>query len=148
MYSLTYIRNIRIILVDMSYKSFKIVRILVAFFVAMTVSIAVSTENVLMAVSAIGVGMFTMILVKKNVKAVLVDEMVKNIAGKSALMVYSITVPALALLSLVFMFSNLSNEESYFYSLGVIFSYIALFNMMVYSIAYYYYRKKYGSDEE
>ncbi|MFZ2390785.1 MAG: DUF2178 domain-containing protein [Minisyncoccales bacterium] len=132
----------------MSYKNFKIARLLITFFLAMTVSIAVSTENVLLAVSAIGIGMITMVLIKKNVKAVLVDEMVKNIAGKSALMAYSITVPVLAALSLVFMFSNLSNEGSYLYNLGMIFSYIALFNMAVYSIAYYYYRKKYGSDEE
>jgi len=132
----------------MSYKNFKIARLLITFFLAMTVSIAVSTENVLLAVSAIGIGMITMVLIKKNVKAVLVDEMVKNIAGKSALMAYSITVPVLAALSLIFMFSNLSNEGSYLYNLGMIFSYIALFNMAVYSIAYYYYRKKYGSDEE
>ena len=132
----------------MSYKNFKIARLLITFFLAMTVSIAVSTENVLLAVSAIGIGMITMLLIKKKVKAVLVDEMVKNIAGKSALMAYSITVPVLAILSLVFMFSNLSNEDSYLYNLGMIFSYIALFNMAVYSIAYYYYRKKYGSDEE
>jgi len=121
---------------------------LVALFIAMTVSIAVNMNNALMAISAIGVGMFTMLLVKRNVKAVLVDEMVKNIAGKSALMAYSITVPALALSSLIFMFSNLSNEGSYLYNLGIIFSYVALFNMAVYSFAYYYYRKKYGSDEE
>jgi uncharacterized membrane protein len=132
----------------MSYKNFKTARLLITFFLAMTVSIAISTENVLLAVSAIGIGMITMVLIKKNVKAVLVDEMVKNIAGKSALMAYSITVPVLAVLSLVFMFSNLSNEGSYLYNLGMIFSYIALFNMAVYSIAYYYYRKKYGSDEE
>ena len=132
----------------MSYKSFKIVRMLVALFIAMTVSIAVNMNNALMAISAIGVGMFTMLLVKRNVKAVLVDEMVKNIAGKSALMAYSITVPALALSSLIFMFCNLSNEGSYLYNLGIIFSYVALFNMAVYSFAYYYYRKKYGSDEE
>ena len=132
----------------MSYKNFKIARLLITFFLAMTVSIAISMENVLLAVSAIGIGMMTIVLIKKNVKAVLVDEMVKNIAGKSALMAYSITVPILAVLSLVFMFSNLINEGSYLYNLGMIFSYIALFNMAVYSIAYYYYRKKYGSDEE
>jgi len=114
----------------------------------MTISIAVSMENVLLAVSAIGIGMISMFLVKKNVKAVLVDEMVKNIAGKSALIAYSITVPVLAVLSLVFMFSDLSHQGSYLYGLGVIFSYIALFNMAIYSIAYYYYRKKYGSDKE
>lgn len=132
----------------MSYKNFKIARLLITFFLAMTVSIAVSTENVLLAVSAIGIGMILMFLVKKNVKAVLVDEMIKNIAGKSALITYSITVPVLAVLSLIFMFSNLGNEGSYLYNLGIIFSYIALFNMAVYSIAYYYYRKKYGSDKE
>jgi uncharacterized membrane protein len=132
----------------MSYKNFKLVRLLIVFFLAMTVSIAISMENVLLAVSAIGIGMISMLLIKKNVKAVLVDEMVRNIAGKSALIAYSITVPVLAVLSLVFMFSNLGNEGSYFSNLGLIFSYIALFNMAVYSIAYYYYRKKYGSDEE
>jgi uncharacterized membrane protein len=132
----------------MSYKNFKIARILIAFFLAMTVSIAVSMENVLLAVSAVGIGMITMLLIKKNVKAVMVDEMVKSIAGKSALMAYSIVVPVLAIFSLVFMFSSLSNRDSYFYNLGMIFSYIVLFNMAVYSISYYYYRKKYGSDEE
>lgn len=132
----------------MSYKKFKIIRFLIVFFLAMTISIAVSMENVLLAVSAMGIGMISMFLVKKNVKAVLVDEMVKNIAGKSALIAYSITVPVLAILSLVFMFSNLSHKGSDLYSLGVIFSYIALFNMAIYSLAYYYYRKKYGSDEE
>jgi uncharacterized membrane protein len=132
----------------MSYKSFKLVRLLISFFLAMTVSIAISMENVLLAISALGIGMISMFLVKKNVKAVMVDEMVKNIAGKSALMTYSITVPVLAILSLVFMFSNLSHRGSYFYDLGIIFSYIALFNMAIYSFAYYYYRKKYGSDEE
>jgi uncharacterized membrane protein len=132
----------------MSYKKFKIVRFLIVFFLAMTISIAVNMENVWLAISAMGIGAITMLLVKKNVKAVLVDEMVKNIAGKSALIAYSITVPVLAILSLVFMFSNLSHQGSDLYNLGVIFSYIALFNMAVYSIAYYYYRKKYGSDEE
>lgn len=132
----------------MSFKTFKIVRLLVVLFIAITVSIAVNTENILLAVSAIGMGMILMFLAKKNVKAVLVDEMVRNIAGKAALMAYSITVPVIAFLSLFLIFSNLSNQESYLYNLGIILSYIVLFNMAVYSIAYYFYRKKYGSDEE
>lgn len=133
---------------NMSYKKFKITRLLILFFLAMTVSIAVSMKNVLLAVSAIGIGMISMVLIKKNVKAVLVDEMVKNIAGKSALMAYNVTVITLAILSLIFMFSNLGKSGSYFYNLGIIFSYITLFTMAVYFFAYYYYRNKYGSDEE
>ncbi len=132
----------------MSYKNFRIVRILIVFFLAMTISIAVEMHNVLLAVSAMGIGAILMILIKKKVKAVMVDEMIKNIAGKSALMAYSITVPILAILSLVFMFSNLNHQGSYLYDLGTIFSYIALFNMAVYSFAYYYYRNKYGSNKE
>jgi len=132
----------------MSYKNYKIVRIFIAMFMAMTVSIAISVENVLLAVSAIGIGMISIFLIKKNVKAVLVDEMIKNIAGKSALIAYSITVPALAVLSLVFMFPNFNSEGSYLYNLGIIFSYIALFNMAIYSLAYYYYQKKYGRDNK
>lgn len=132
----------------MSYKTFKFARVLVAFFIALTVSIAVSMENAYLAISAVIIGIISMLLIKRNIKAVMVDEMIKNIASKSALIAYSITVPVLALLSLVFMFTNLGNEGSQLYNLGLIFSYIVLFNMAVYSLAYYYYRKKYGSDEE
>ncbi|MFA5169575.1 MAG: DUF2178 domain-containing protein [Candidatus Paceibacterota bacterium] len=132
----------------MSYKNFKVARMLMAMFIAMTVSIAVSIENVLLAVSAIGIGMISMVLIKRSVKEVLVDEMVKTIAGKSALMAYTITVPVLAFLSLILMFSNLSNRGSEMYNLGIILSYVALFNMAAYSLAYYYYQKKYGRDNE
>jgi len=132
----------------MSYKNFKVARMLMAMFIAMTVSIAVSIENVLLAVSAVGIGMISMVLIKRSVKEVLVDEMVKTIAGKSALMAYTITVPVLAFLSLILMFSNLSNRGSEMYNLGIILSYVALFNMAAYSLAYYYYQKKYGRDNE
>ncbi|MFA5432475.1 MAG: DUF2178 domain-containing protein [Candidatus Paceibacterota bacterium] len=132
----------------MSYKNFKIVRLLLAFFIAITVSIAVSIENFYLAISAVIIGIILMLLIKKRVKVLLVDEMVRDIAGKSALMAYSIIVPILAILSLFFMFFNLDNQNSYLYNLGVIFSYIALLNIAIYSIAYYYYRKKNGSDEE
>lgn len=133
---------------NMSYKTFKWVRVFMAMFIAATVSIAVTIENSYLAIAAVAVGMVSMLLIKKNVKEVLVDEMVKDIAGRAALMAYSITIPVLALLSLVFMFSNLSQRGSDLYNLGVILSYIALFNMFVYSFFYYYYQRKYGRDGE
>jgi len=119
-----------------------------AMFIAVTVSMAVSLENVLLAVSAVGIGMISMILIKRSVKEVLVDEMVQTIAGKSALMTYSIVIPVLAALSLILMFSDLSNRGSETYNLGINLSYIVLFNMAVYSLAYYYYRNKYGRDNK
>jgi len=133
---------------NMSYKTFKWVRIFMAMFIAATVSIAVTIENVYLALAAVIIGMISMLLIKKNVKEVLVDEMVNSIAGKSALMAYSIAVPVLAVLSLVFMFSNLKERGSDMYNLGIILSYIALGQMFIYSFFYYYYQRKYGRDGE
>jgi len=131
----------------MSFKTFKIVRIFIAMFIAATVSTAVSIENVYLACSAVIIGIISMLLIKRSVKDVMVDEMIKNIAQKSAMAAYSICIPLLALVSLVLMFSDLKNQGR-FYDLGTILSYIVLFNMMVYSFAYYFYRKKYGTDDE
>ncbi|MFA5755369.1 MAG: DUF2178 domain-containing protein [Candidatus Paceibacterota bacterium] len=125
----------------MSYNRYKLARFFIVVFISITVSLAVSTENVYLAVAGIVIGGVAMFLVKKNVKELLVDEMVKSIAGKSALMAYGITVPTLALLSIVLMFSNLGNIDSYYYNLGIILSYIVLFNIAIYSISYYFYKK-------
>lgn len=125
----------------MSYNRYKLVRIFIVAFVSITVSLAVSAENAYLAVAGVVIGGIAMFLVKKNVKELLVDEMVKSIAGKSALMAYSITVPTLALFSIILMFSNLGNIDSYYYNLGIILSYIVLFNIAIYSISYYFYKK-------
>lgn len=119
-----------------------------AIFIAMTVSIAITTENFYLALFAIIIGMVSMFLIKRNVKAVMVDEMVKTIAGKSGLMAYSISVMSLAILSLSLVFLNLSDRESQLYNLGTILSYIVLFEMAIYSFSYYYYNKKYGRDDQ
>ncbi|MDD4074442.1 MAG: DUF2178 domain-containing protein [Candidatus Pacebacteria bacterium] len=125
----------------MSYNRYKLVRIFVLVFVSITVSLAASAENLYLAAAGIVIGMIAMFLVKKNVKELLVDEMIKSIAGKSALMAYSITVPTLALFSIILMFSNLGDTSSYYYNLGIILSYIVLFNIAIYSISYYFYKK-------
>ena len=125
----------------MSYNRYKLVRIFIVAFVSITVSLAVSAENAYLAVAGVVIGGIAMFLVKKNVKELLVDEMIKSIAGKSALMAYSITVPTLALFSIILMFSNLGNVDSYYYNLGIILSYIVLFNIAIYSISYYFYKK-------
>lgn len=131
----------------MTYKSFQIARMLMAAFIAIVVSRAVTINNAYLAAAAVIVGMISLLLIKRNVKTVMIDEMIENIANKASRISYSVTTMTLALISLVFMFSNLGNKDSYLYSLGIILSYIVLFSMAVYSIAYYFYRKKYGSNE-
>jgi len=132
----------------MSYKLFRNLRILVIIALAATISIAVNMENVVLAVSAIIIGMIAMFAIKKNVKELKTDEMIQSIAGKSSLWAYSICIPFLALLSVFFMFSNLSNKGSDIYNLGIILSYIVLFHIATYSIAFIYFRNKYNSDDK
>jgi uncharacterized membrane protein len=131
----------------MSFKQFKIIRIFIAMFIAATVSTAVSINNIYLATSAVIIGIISMLLIKRSVKDVMVDEMVQNIAQKSAWITYSICIPLLALVSLILMFSDLQNQ-GFLYQLGSILSYIVLFSMFVYSFAYYFYKKKYGRDDE
>ncbi len=132
----------------MSYKKFKNLRILVVVFIAITISIAVSMENAILATSAIIIGMIAMFAITKNVKELRTDEMIQSIAGKSSLWAYSICIPFLALLSIFFMFSNLSDKGSDMYNLGMVLSYVVLFHIATYSIAFIYFRNKYNSDDK
>lgn len=132
----------------MSFKVFKIIRMLISMAIGITVALAISLQNFYIALSAILIGIIALIVIKRNVKDVMVDEMIKAIAFRSASIAYSTSVVILALFSLVFVFANLDNQESFYYQLGIIFSYIALFNMAVYSIAYYFYRSKYVADDK
>ncbi|MFA5228239.1 MAG: DUF2178 domain-containing protein [Candidatus Paceibacterota bacterium] len=132
----------------MSYKKFIYLRILVIAFIAITISIAINMDNVVLAISAIVIGMIAMFAIKKNVKELRKDEMIQSIAGKSSLWAYSICVPSLALLSIFFMFSSLNNKDSDIYNLGIILSYIVLFHMATYSIIFLCLKNKYNSDDK
>lgn len=132
----------------MSYKLFRNLRILVIIILAATISIAVNMENAVLATSAIIIGMIAMFAIKKNVKELRTDEMIQSIAGKSSLWAYSICIPFLALLSIFFMFSSLSDKGSDMYNLGMVLSYVVLFHIATYSIAFIYFRNKYKSDDK
>lgn len=132
----------------MSYKLFRNLRILVIIILVATISIAVSMENAVLATSAIIIGMIAMFAIKKNVKELRTDEMIQSIAGKSSLWAYSICIPFLALLSIFFMFSSLSDKGSDMYNLGMVLSYVVLFHIATYSIAFIYFRNKYKSDDK
>jgi len=132
----------------MSYKTFRNLRILVILILVATINIAVNMENAVLAVSAIIIGMIAMLAIKKNVKELRTDEMIQSIAGKSSLWAYSICIPILALLSIFFMFSNLSDKGSDMFNLGMVLSYVVLFHIAIYSIAFIYFKNKYNSDDK
>lgn len=130
----------------MSYKAFKSLRILVIIFILLIVSIAVTIENAILASFAVVIGIIAMIAIKRNVKEIKTDEMIQNIAQKSAWWAYNIFVPFLAVLSIFLTVDN--KEGSDLYNLGVTLSYVALIHIALYLIAFLYFKKKYISDEK
>lgn len=130
----------------MSYKAFKSLRILVIIFILLIVSIAVTIENAILASFAVVIGIIAMIAIKRNVKEIKTDEMIQNIAQKSAWWAYNIFVPFLAILSIFLTVDN--KEGSDLYNLGVTLSYVALIHIALYLIAFLYFKKKYISDEK
>lgn len=130
----------------MSYKAFRGLRILVIIFVLLTMSIAITLENAILASFAVVIGIIAMIAIKRNVKEIKTDEMIQNIAQKSAWWAYNIFVPFLAVLSIFLTVDN--KEGSDLYNLGVILSYVALIHIALYLIAFLYFKKKYISDDK
>jgi len=130
----------------MSYKAFRGLRILVIIFILLIVSIAVTIENAILASFAMVIGIIAMLAIKRNVKEIKTDEMIQNIAQKSAWWAYNIFVPFLAVLSIFLTVDN--KEGSDLYNLGVTLSYVALIHIALYLIAFLYFKKKYISDEK
>ena len=130
----------------MSYKAFRGLRILVIIFILLIVSIAVTLENAILASFAVVIGIIAMLAIKRNVKEIKTDEMMQNIAQKSAWWAYNIFVPFLAILSIFLTVDN--KEGSDLYNLGVTLSYVALIHIALYLIAFLYFKKKYISDDK
>lgn len=140
----------------MDIKKYRQARILVAFFVGAIVSIAVNLDSYLLATVGVFTGMLFLALVRSKTKIV-VDERESTIREKAAQMTYAIFTPTLGIGAFLLLFPSLSKlsvfskgEFLFLESLGMIFAYLTLFLIAVYSISFYFLNKKYGggSDEK
>lgn len=131
----------------MNYKKFMIYRLAIVAFIAIVVSIAVSSNNFYLAISAVLVGIMLMFLVKKKFTKITVDERVISISGLASRATYMIITLFLAISGLFLILSSRSHGDFYGESIGTIFIYIAMFMIAIYSISYHYFNKKYGADK-
>lgn len=120
----------------MKLKTFRFIRILTTIFIAVTIATAIESKNPLLAISVILIGAIFLLLVRRGAETVLIDERMKSIGGQAARLTFSISTIILALLSV--MFTTSENRES----LGILLSYIVMFNLVIYSLSYNYYNKK------
>jgi len=131
----------------MNLKQFKQARIIVGSFIAATVAIAVTTDNILLALAAVLIGMVFMVLVRKRTKAILSDERTEKIAGTAARVTYAILTSFVAFLSLFLIMSGKSGGDAFTESVGTILSYTVLLSVAIYAMSYKYFSKFYGDDQ-
>lgn len=138
----------------MNNKKYKQLRIGAAFFVGAIVSVAVTKENFLLATVGVLTGMIFMSLVRSKAK-VRTDERELSIQEKAARITYSIFTPILGLTAFLLFFPSKSGvgvfskgEWLFTESIGMLLSYLTLFLMAIYAIAYYYFSKKFGGGGE
>lgn len=123
---------------------------MVAFFVGMIVSIAVSRGSYLLAAAGVLTGMIFMVLVRSRAK-IKTDERELTIQEKAARMTYAIFAPTLGIAAFLLLLptqggiSEFSKGEWLFIeSLGMVFAYLTLFLIAIYAISYHFFNKKYG----
>jgi len=126
----------------MDNKKYRQIRAIVALFIGIITSISISINNYLLSVIAVLTGILFLTVVRSRVK-VIVDERENAVRQKAAQITYSIFAPPIGLGSFfLFIFS----QKGFYYleSLGVIFAYLTLFLMAIYSISYFFINQKLG----
>lgn len=115
----------------------------VSFFVAMAVSSAVIQNSFWLAIAAVVTGMLFMVLARSRAK-IRIDEREKLMREKAAQFAYAIFTPVIGLGSVAITFLGRKADTPYLSSLGIILSYLTLFLISIYSLAYYTLSKRYG----
>jgi len=134
----------------MNYEQFKRLKMLTVFFILATVGVAFAYNNMVLALAGVLIGMLFIVLVRRRVRAVLVDERLENISGRAARWTYAILTVFIALLSLLLIMigRRAVPQQEGIETLGIVFSYVALLNLALYSFSYKYFAKKYGDTDD
>lgn len=133
----------------MSERRYKQIRAAVALFVGITVSVAVGQGSMLLAGAGAGTGMLFLGLVRARTK-IIIDEREETIREKAAQIAYGIFTPVIGLGSVLLAVAGHRLETAFLGSVGMVLSYLTLFLIATYSLAYSYLNKKLGggSDEK
>lgn len=140
----------------MDRKKYNRLRIVITLFVSALVAMSVVRDSYLLAVAGVVTGMIFMALVRSRAK-IKVDEREATIRDKAAHLTYAIFAPTIAIAAFLLLMPSNSNlsvfskgEFAYIESLGMVFAYLSLFMIAIYSISYHFLNKKYGGggDEE
>lgn len=132
----------------MTLKSFKIAKIIVSIFVAITVVTAVGAANIFLALGGIIIGMIALLIARSRVKEIIVDERIMSASQKATQSTYAIVVMTMGFTSVLIMLFNTQNYFPYLESMALLFAYITIFIIVVYHISYRYFIHKTGGHDK
>ena len=128
----------------MKNKNYRKVRIGIAAFMAVMMSLAISQHNILLAIASIVIGI-AFIAVSRSKTERLVDEREVMVRQKAAQMAYAIFAPTIGLGSVFLIL--LAKDEFYFLeAIGIVLAYLSIFLIALYSISFFFLNRKYGGD--
>ncbi|MFA5270112.1 MAG: DUF2178 domain-containing protein [Patescibacteria group bacterium] len=131
----------------MDHQQYQKIRVLILLLVATIVATAIIVNNLYLAFAGVLIGMLFLLVAKQKFKQAIVDERVISIAGRASQVTYVVVTTLLACLGLFFTLSAKTHNSPYLESIGVVFCYVALLLVTIYSLSYHYFNKKYGADE-
>ena len=123
-------------------ENYKILRVIIAMFVAIVVGISVTMGEIIPAILAIVIGAMISYIYKKNTNETLEDERIVKISEKASRMAVVLFSIAIAIIGLFFI--TLRNDYPDFIQMGYTLSYSAVALLALYYVFYEYYNKKYS----
>lgn len=131
----------------MNYKQYQKIRVLIGLLIGTIVFVATIISNLYLAFAGVLIGVLFLSMVKRQFREVAVDERVISIGGRASQATYAIVTVTLATIGLFFIFTAKMHFDINLELIGVIFCYISLLLITIYSLSYSYFNKKYGADE-
>lgn len=130
----------------MSYKVFKLCRTIVIIIVAILVGWSVANNNALIPVPTVIAGIVIVLLLKRGMKEVIVDERIFSVADKASMFVFR-TFIILAAMAAATILAFKPDRYPNLDQAGFTLAYSICAMLLVYYLAYMYYNRKYGGKE-
>jgi uncharacterized membrane protein len=127
----------------MSFKQFTLIRIIVIIIMAGLISWAITSGNALMPIPVVIAALVILLLFRRRVKEVVVDERIYSIAEKASYLAFRIFGIAAAVIGATLVTLGWDSASD-LYKIGLTLAYAVCGLMVIYYIAYIYYNRKYS----
>ena len=125
------------------------IRFIVVSFIGITIFLAITRDNYLLAALEI-ITVILFVVLARTKEKFRIDERERVIREKASQTAYKVFAPTVGIGALLFLITSrigplyfINANFSYVETLGLIFAYLTLFLILIYSISYYVHNKKY-----